>query len=84
MSLIRIPKTFRPTLPIKLTRRIFTSTSHALRKYDILVPHLRRKPALDERSRILGKVVIELPLRIGLVDLLNEQCQVVVGADDSL
>jgi hypothetical protein len=81
---LTIPQPILPATPIQLPRRILTPTARALRKNNILITHLRRKPALDKRRRILGQILVELALRIRLVDFLDEEGELVVGADDGL
>jgi hypothetical protein len=88
-SNLAAPKPTLTTLPPLLTRAFFAestapSAPGGLRENDLKIALLGRHPSLDEAGGILGKVLVELAFRVGLVELLNEEGEVVVGADDRL
>ena len=41
-----------------------------------------RHPALDEAGGILGEILVKLPLSVGVVDLLDYDCEIVVCSND--
>ena len=83
------PKPALATLPPFFTRAFFaepaaSSTPGSLRKDDFEIALLRRDPSLDEAGRVFGQVLVKLAFRVGLVEFLHEEGEVVVGADDGL
>ena len=61
-----------------------SSTPGSLRKDDFEIALLRRDPSLDEAGRVFGQVLVKLAFRVGLVEFLHEEGEVVVSTDDGL
>lgn len=60
------------------------ATTGGLCKDNFQIALLRRDPALDEAGGVLGQVLVELAFGVCLVELLDQEGKVVVGADDGL
>ena len=77
--------TLPPLLPSALLAQPTTApTPRSLGQNNLEIALLRRNPALDEARGVPGQVVVELALGVGLVELLDEQGEVVVCANDGL
>jgi hypothetical protein len=88
-SNLTAPKPTLTTLSPLLTRAFLTeptasSAPSSLRQNNLEITLLGRNPPLDKACRILGQILVKLALRVGLVELLHEEGEVVVGADDGL
>ena len=79
---LRSPDAIRASATPFFVGGVFASTSRGLCQNDFQIALLAACPALDERRWILRQIVVELALRVRLVEFLHEQGEVVVCADD--
>lgn len=65
------PNTISATTTELLIRGILATAASGFGENDFEVSLLAADPSLDERGWVLGEVIVELALGIGLVDLLD-------------
>lgn len=81
---VRSPNAVSATAAELLARCFLATAPGSFCQNNLKISLLAADPSLDKRSWVFRQVVVEFAFGVGLVDLLNQQRQFVVGAYDCL